>query len=126
MSVDDFVGADIPALIPPEDALPISKHLLQQCPVQWSDRDGGCCARRFAGFPAGRGDVSTGPLAAWPPTADVAIVPWTRNERAATAGAKTTSYADNVIALRHAHDGWRIDHRVERRYRGIGQRCSDH
>ena len=27
------------------------------------------------------------------------MVPWTRNERAATAGLKTTSYADNVIAL---------------------------
>ena len=38
------------------------------------------------------------------PTADVAIVPWTRNERAATAGLKTTSYADNVVALRHAHE----------------------
>jgi len=29
-------------------------------------------------------------------------VPWTRNERAATAGLKTTSYADNVVALAHA------------------------
>jgi branched-chain amino acid aminotransferase len=40
---------------------------------------------------------------AWPPTADVAVVPWVRNERAATAGLKTTSYADNVVALAHAH-----------------------
>jgi branched-chain amino acid aminotransferase len=48
--------------------------------------------------------VSTSPMSVWPPTADVAIVPWTRNERAATAGLKTTSYADNVIALRYAHD----------------------
>jgi branched-chain amino acid aminotransferase len=48
--------------------------------------------------------VSTAPLADWPTTADVAIVPWTRNERAATAGLKTTSYADNVIALRYAHE----------------------
>jgi branched-chain amino acid aminotransferase len=31
------------------------------------------------------------------------VVPWTRNERAATAGLKTTSYADNVVALAHAH-----------------------
>jgi branched-chain amino acid aminotransferase len=29
-------------------------------------------------------------------------VPWTRNERSATAGLKTTSYADNVIALAFA------------------------
>lgn len=36
------------------------------------------------------------------PTTAVATVPWTRNERAATAGLKTTSYAENVIALAHA------------------------
>lgn len=48
--------------------------------------------------------VATGPLSPWPPTTDVAIVPWTRNERAATAGLKTTSYADNVVALRRAHE----------------------
>jgi branched-chain amino acid aminotransferase len=47
--------------------------------------------------------VATGPLATWPPTTDVALVPWTRNERAATAGTKTTSYADNVVALAWAH-----------------------
>ena len=29
----------------------------------------------------------------------VVTVPWVRNERAATAGLKTTSYADNVVAL---------------------------
>ncbi len=38
----------------------------------------------------------------WPPTTTLATVPWTRNERAATAGLKTTSYAENVIALAHA------------------------
>jgi branched-chain amino acid aminotransferase len=39
-----------------------------------------------------------------PPPASVAVVtvPWTRNERAATAGLKTTSYADNVVALAYA------------------------
>ena len=31
------------------------------------------------------------------------IAPWTRNERGPTAGLKTISYADNIIALRHAH-----------------------
>lgn len=57
-----------------------------------------------------RGDVNptvliaTGPLPTWPATTDVAVVPWTRNERSATAGLKTTSYADNVVALRYAHD----------------------
>src|SRR4051794_4796550 len=43
--------------------------------------------------------VATGAMHAWPPTTDVAVVPWVRNERAATAGLKTTSYADNVVAL---------------------------
>jgi branched-chain amino acid aminotransferase len=33
------------------------------------------------------------------PHGSVVTVPWVRNERAATAGLKTTSYADNVIAL---------------------------
>ena len=48
--------------------------------------------------------IATGPLHVWPATADVAVVPWTRNERAATAGLKTTSYADNVVALAWAHE----------------------
>jgi branched-chain amino acid aminotransferase len=34
----------------------------------------------------------------------VVTVPWVRNERAATAGLKTTSYADNVIALAAAKE----------------------
>lgn len=37
-----------------------------------------------------------------PESGAVAVVPWTRNERAATAGLKTTSYADNVVALAYA------------------------
>ena len=36
------------------------------------------------------------------PTARVAVVPWPRNERGALAGLKTTSYAENVIALAEA------------------------
>ncbi|MEV3992354.1 aminodeoxychorismate lyase [Streptomyces sp. NPDC049837] len=34
----------------------------------------------------------------------VITVPWTRNERSALAGLKTTSYAENVIALAKAHE----------------------
>ena len=54
---------------------------------------------------SGRGDVSptgavvAGPPAAWPPTTAVAVCPWVRNERSAVAGLKTTSYAENVVAL---------------------------
>ena len=35
-------------------------------------------------------------------TTDVVTVPWPRNERGALAGLKTTSYAENVVALAHA------------------------
>lgn len=38
-----------------------------------------------------------------PAETTVVTVPWTRNENGATAGLKTTSYAENVIALAHAH-----------------------
>lgn len=47
--------------------------------------------------------VAAGPASAWPPTAIVVTVPWRRNEHSAVAGLKTTSYAENVIALDHAH-----------------------
>ena len=43
------------------------------------------------------------PMAPWGPVANVVIAPWTRNEGGATAGLKTISYAENVIAIRHAH-----------------------
>jgi branched-chain amino acid aminotransferase len=46
--------------------------------------------------------VAVAPSTPWPATAAVATVPWVRNERAATAGLKTTSYADNVVALAFA------------------------
>jgi branched-chain amino acid aminotransferase len=35
-------------------------------------------------------------------TTALCVVPWTRNERSAVAGLKTTSYAENVVALAHA------------------------
>lgn len=46
--------------------------------------------------------VLAGP-ASPPSPARVARVPWTRNERSAVAGLKTTSYAENVVALAEAH-----------------------
>ncbi len=40
----------------------------------------------------------------WPPTVAVVVSPWPRNERSATAGLKTISYAENVVALGHARE----------------------
>lgn len=40
---------------------------------------------------------------AWPATTRVATVPWVRNERSAVSGLKTTSYAENAVALAAAH-----------------------
>ncbi|MDQ1727357.1 MAG: branched-chain amino acid aminotransferase [Frankiaceae bacterium] len=48
--------------------------------------------------------VTTGKLPEYSGPARVVTVPWPRNERAATAGIKTTSYADNVVALAYAHE----------------------
>ncbi len=38
----------------------------------------------------------------WPATGAAVTVPWVRNERSAVAGLKTTSYAENVVALARA------------------------
>jgi branched-chain amino acid aminotransferase len=43
--------------------------------------------------------LATGPAGDWPAAADVVVVPWPRNERSPVAGLKTTSYAENVVAL---------------------------
>ena len=66
----------------------------------------------YTGGPApmgsGRGDaeptliVVAGPMEPYEPTTSVVTVPWPRNERGALAGLKTTSYAENVVALAHA------------------------
>ena len=46
--------------------------------------------------------VAAEALPAAKPTARVAVVPWTRNERGALVGLKTTSYAENALALAEA------------------------
>jgi len=48
--------------------------------------------------------VAAGPQPPNPDTAKLVVVPWTRNERGATVGLKTTSYAENVVALAFAKE----------------------
>jgi len=46
--------------------------------------------------------VTAGPMTVDRSPTDVIVVPWTRNEHGALAGLKTTSYAENVVALARA------------------------
>ncbi|MDH6114232.1 branched-chain amino acid aminotransferase [Kitasatospora sp. MAP12-15] len=46
--------------------------------------------------------IALGSAAERPDSTAVATAPWTRNEHSAVAGLKTTSYAENVVALAHA------------------------
>ncbi len=47
--------------------------------------------------------VAASELPKWPATAAVVLSPWLRNPNGATTGIKTTSYAENVLALADAH-----------------------
>ncbi|MEU6993392.1 aminodeoxychorismate lyase [Streptomyces sp. NPDC046465] len=48
--------------------------------------------------------VALGEAPRRPDATAVITVPWTRNERGALTGLKTTSYAENVVALARAHE----------------------
>ncbi len=48
--------------------------------------------------------IATSELTSWDPAAVVVTVPWRRNEHSPVAGLKTTSYAENVVALRNARE----------------------
>lgn len=48
--------------------------------------------------------VAVGEASPRPDTTAVITVPWTRNERGALTGLKTTSYGENVVALARAHE----------------------
>jgi branched-chain amino acid aminotransferase len=49
--------------------------------------------------------AAVAPMAPWPPAADVVLLPWCRNERGATTGLKTISYAENALGVRYAREG---------------------
>ena len=63
-----------------------------------------------APFGSGRGHapstviVGVDAFTAYPATTTLHTVPWTRNEHGALAGLKSTSYAENVLALARAHE----------------------
>lgn len=48
--------------------------------------------------------IAVGPLEPPAESAAVCVVPWPRNERGALAGIKSTSYAENVVALGYAKE----------------------
>jgi branched-chain amino acid aminotransferase len=48
--------------------------------------------------------VTASPVEPWPETATAVLVPWPHNERSPLAGVKTTSRAESLLALAHAHN----------------------
>ena len=48
--------------------------------------------------------VASASMKPFPSSTSVVSVPWPRNEKGALAGLKTTSYAENVVALARAHE----------------------
>ncbi len=53
--------------------------------------------------------VTAGPQPPAPAAGGLAVVPWVRNERSAVAGLKTTSYAENVVALARAQQAGAVE-----------------
>lgn len=68
--------------------------------ITWTAGPGPLGSDRLPG--SGTLVVAATEVPAWGQNVAAATVPWTRNERSATAGLKTTSYAENVLALRAA------------------------
>jgi branched-chain amino acid aminotransferase len=48
--------------------------------------------------------VAVSAMKRWPESTALITVPWPRNERSPLAGVKSTSYAENVVALHQAHE----------------------
>ncbi len=48
--------------------------------------------------------IATAPGSSWPDATEIVTVEWARNDKGALAGVKSTSYAENVLALRRAHE----------------------
>ena len=69
--------------------------------ITWSSGPGPLGSDRGGG--PGTLLVASSPGTVWPETVQAHLCEWTRNERGALTGLKTTSYAENVRALEAAH-----------------------
>lgn len=76
-------------------------HELGRLRVEYTAGVGGSGSERGGGAPLLT--ITCTPTSPWPASTPVITVPWPRNERSAIVGLKTTSYADNVVALARAH-----------------------
>ena len=101
-------------IAPPPD--PVIREAIAEVSVDWR-RLGGrhgrlrvTCTSGHGPLGSDRGEqeptlvVTASDTSPWEPATTAARVPWPRNERSPLAGAKTTSYAENVVALRAARD----------------------
>jgi branched-chain amino acid aminotransferase len=83
------------------EVLGASDLALGRLRITWTGGVGPLSSERAAG--SGTLVVAAAPAPPWPTEVAAVTVPWTRNENSATAGLKTTSYAENVVALQEAH-----------------------
>lgn len=101
-------------LTPPEESR--VREAVAAVEQRWQQQDGGAVGRLRITWTAGYGPMGSdrsgeegtlivaaaGGRPAQP--VRVAVVPWVRNERSPIAGLKTTSYAENVVALAYAKE----------------------
>lgn len=108
------LSASAHALGLPEPDLDLVRHAIDQT-VASNSPSIGDLARLRVTYTAGAGPlgsdrgvaaptlvVAVAGMAAWPQTASVITVAWPRNDRGALVGVKSTSYAENVMALAEA------------------------
>lgn len=103
-------AAGLALTLPPRSAIAAAAH---DVALRFHDGNGAdTTARLRITVTAGRGPagsergnalptliVTAGPMTLSREPTDVVVAPWTRNERGALAGIKSTSYAENVVAL---------------------------
>ncbi|MDA8392000.1 MAG: aminotransferase class IV [Actinomycetota bacterium] len=81
------------------EAEPVDHGVLR---ITWTGGPGPLGSGRVQGKPTLV--VAAAPVPLPPPTEEVWVVPWCRNEKGALTGLKTTSYAENVRSLAYARE----------------------